>query len=99
MEVFMAAQSQKDSEAELDERFVKLTLDIMEASMFCDTERHSNTLAIILLVRAMDILEARHGADAFMAVNAVLEDRRQKRMVLMTEDQMARFESCRKFLP
>jgi hypothetical protein len=100
LEVFMANQSPEDALAELEEKCRKLSSYIEEVNFTCENVRQHNSLAIILIVKGLDILEARHGSDPlYSMMESLMGDRRIQRTRVVTEAELAQAERLRKFLP
>ena len=90
-------EKQKKLEAETAV-LVRLVKTMNEASLLCDQTKEANTLAYLLIIRALDILEAWHGDDFYPILSAVIHDRQLKRRVPVTEEYSKKIDTVRKFL-
>jgi hypothetical protein len=86
-------------EPALAKLLVKLDENIESCNMMCGSTREFNTLALVLLTRALDVLEAVHGEEFYPQLAAVVHDRRLKRKLPVTEAQAKKRAAMKKFLP
>ena len=96
----MASQTAEDALAEWNEAICDVGKGINRTNWLCETEHQHNTLAVLLLVKALDIIEAVHGIDAVSVVSNVIEDRERTRLAVPpTQEAMDQFLRLKDFLP
>ena len=89
----------KEDEKSLAKLLLALDEDIELCNMMCGTTREFNTLALVLLTRALDVLESVHGEEFYPQLAALVHDRRLKRKLPITEAQAKKRAAMKKFLP
>lgn len=96
----MINQTAEDMAAQREERLRKLVADIDAANLDSETLKDHNILAMVLIVRALDIFHARHSEKQVLEiVDFLIEDRRGKRRVPDTEEYRSKQDSMRMWLP
>lgn len=81
-------------------RLKGLLAAIQEAIYDSENLRDFNTLAMILMTKSLDILGANYEENEVFSVAVhMIEDRRQKRQVPVTEAYVEKLSAMQKFLP
>lgn len=83
-----------------EERVTKLISDIQSINYECETLREHNTLAMILMIRALDIFDARYGEEQMLYIlDFVVRDRREKRRTPTTKEYADKVKRMKFWLP
>lgn len=90
-----------DHVAEREERLVHLVKEIDAAILDSETLRDHNTLAMSLLVRALDIFHANYpeNSDVLEILNFMYNDRKKKREVPTTQEYAEAVRRTEMWLP
>lgn len=93
-------ETEKQRLSEREERINKLQKDI-EASVFLsETLRESNSLALILLVKGMDLICANYDNESASEVlQYIVEDRANQRRVPTTQEYAEKLARTKRWLP
>lgn len=65
----------------------------------CGTTKEFNSLAYLLLVKAIDILESVHGDEFRTPLSYIIHDRTMKKRVPLTAEKAKKRSAMKKFLP
>lgn len=87
------------SEPNLSEILTDLGLEMNKCISLCGTTKELNSLAYLLLVKAIDILESVHGEEFRTPLSYIIHDRTMKKRVPVTAEKAKKWSEMKKFLP
>ncbi len=94
------ANARTDHIAERHEQMAALVKDIEIAVLSSETTRDFNVLAMIMLVRSLDILASIYDEQAALKfIDLVIADRQQQRRVPATPDYIRKLQEMNRWLP